>query len=105
MADKALGSQDSVVVNFRLPVNKPSVTAQHMFVQNFGEFIQLSFFELVMPVVSAEASEEELAAVRDFGVHAECVSRVNIPHSRYPEFIKAMQKVIPAKKETKSKKP
>ena len=93
MVDKKQQKEEQLSVNFRVPPKTPSVTAQQLFAQNLGDFIQLSFFEMVFPLIPQDASPEQMAAIKAVGVTAECVSRVNIPASLYPDFLRVMESV------------
>lgn len=80
-------------LNFRIPGRMPAVYAQHMFVQpGLNEYL-LTFFEVIPPLlsISGEPSEEQVKALQESGIVAECVSRIIIPKALFPSFVKAMQ--------------
>lgn len=86
---------EQISMRFQVPSKMPSVLAQHLFVQPLGEFVQLSFFEIVTPPMNPNYSEDEnIKRLKETGMVAECVSRINIPASRYESFVKAMQQVV-----------
>ncbi len=82
-----------VLVNLRVPADLPSRLAHHLAVQDHGEIVQLSFFEVVFPVVSPQATKDEVEALESAGLFATCVSKISIPKSRYADFVKAMNSV------------
>jgi hypothetical protein len=82
-----------VKLNFRIPPRMPSVYAHHMLVQP-GEFeVVLSFFEVVAPIVVEKLEPEQLKALQDAGVVAECVAKVTIAKDRFRLFTDALQEV------------
>ncbi len=82
-----------VTVNLGAALNLPSRLAHHMHVNDLGEFVQLSFFEVVFPVLSPTASEEELEAIKAGGLYGNCVARINVPKSRFQDFTQAMNAI------------
>ena len=92
-AKKKLIEFRDVPVNLRVPVDMPSRLAHHLNVQDQGDIVQLSFFEIVFPVLSSQTTKEELAAVEGAGLFATCVSKINIPKSRYADFVKAINSI------------
>lgn len=97
---KTQPEQAKVRLNLLMPPGRPSVISQHLFAQNFGEFVQLSFFEVIVPFVDAENSEQ-IEQMQAAGVNAECVARINVPASRMKEFVRVMKSMIPSEPETK----
>lgn len=86
---------EQISMSFRVPSKMPSVLAQHLFVQPLGEFVQLSFFEIVyLPTNPNYSKDENIKRLKETGIVAECVSRINIPASHYKNFVKAMQQVV-----------
>ena len=84
---------DKIPVNLRTSYDMMSRTAQHMSVQDLGEIIQLSFFEIVFPNITADVTEEEVQAIETAGLMANCVAKINIPRSRYGDFVDVMKTV------------
>lgn len=84
---------DKIPVNLRTSFDMTSRTAQHMSVQDLGELIQLSFFEIVFPNITADATKEEIEAIETGGLMANCVAKINIPRSRYGDFVDVMKSV------------
>lgn len=89
-----------VTVNFRVPPKMPSVTAQHVFVQDLGDIVHVSFFEVQHPLLDIE-NETRMEQIRKNGIDAECVARVNIPRSYFPSFVDVFSKVLKAQKKSK----
>lgn len=81
-----------VPVTFVMTNFLPSVVAQHMTIQGFGENFVLSFFELDLPFHIAP-SPELLEEIKQAGYEAECVARVTIPKSRFIEFARVLGEV------------
>lgn len=92
MSDEAEKSDPvQVRLNFRVPPRMPSVYAHHMLVQP-GEFeVVLSFFEVVAPIVVEKMDPEQLKALQDAGVVAECVAKVTIAKDRFRLFTEALR--------------
>lgn len=91
MANEEKTEPVQVKIHFRVPPRMPSVYAHHMLVQP-GEFeIVLSFFEIVAPLVAEDINPEQLKALQDAGVVAECVARVTIAKDRFRLFTAAFQ--------------
>ncbi len=86
-------NDEPIPLRFRIPVNTASLMAQHLFVQDLGEIVQLSFYEIVSPPIPPERMEENLARLRESGIVAECVARINVPASRFQSFADVMQQV------------
>ncbi len=87
----------TIGVHLRTPFDMPSRLAQHLSVQDLGEIVQLSFFEIVFPYITDDTTEEERNAIQTGGLVANCVSKVHIPRSRYADFVKAMNTIKPSK--------
>lgn len=94
---KSFGSE--VNVNLRVPVDMPSRLAHHLSAQDHGEFVQLLFFEVIFPIIGGNTTDEELEAIQSAGLIGSCVSKINIPKSRYPDFVKAITTIAKASKE------
>ncbi|MGH9755071.1 MAG: hypothetical protein ACREA2_20020 [Blastocatellia bacterium] len=62
----------------------PSVYAQHMAIQTGADEVVLSSFEVFPPLNIS--GPEELEAIRQEGVPAECVARVTVSKKRFIEF-------------------
>ena len=95
MSKESKASPDTLQlkVNFRIPGRMPSVYAQHMLVQPGENEVVVSFFELVLPPFSGPPSEEDLKAISESGVIADCVARVTIAKNKFPNFATAMQQI------------
>lgn len=94
MAEQVDQDLGEIRLNFRIPFGLPSMTAQHMFVQDAGEFVQLSFYEIVFPIVNKKTAEQDIAAIQASGLVAECVGKINVPRGRFKEFASAMNLVV-----------
>jgi len=93
MADKKTLEFTNIKVNLRVPLGMPSRLAHHLSVQDLGEIVQLSFYEIVFPLLSADTSDEEIEAIQSGGLLADCVSKINIPRSKFGDFAKAMSAI------------
>jgi hypothetical protein len=82
-----------VKLNFRIPPRMPSVYAHHMYIQQGQNEVVISFFEVVPPVMTEQATEDRLKTLQEIGVVAECVARVTVAKESFPAFAKAMQQV------------
>src|SRR5947209_8601105 len=83
-------------VNFRIPGRMPTVYAHHMMIQP-GEFeVTLAFFEIMLPPIVRELTEEETKHLREQGLVAECVARVTVAAERFPNFARAMMQIAEA---------
>jgi hypothetical protein len=87
----------NVKVNLRIPLGMPSRLAHHLSVQDLGEIVQLSFYEIVFPQITPETSDDEIEAIQSGGLLADCVSKINVPKSRYKEFVEALSTVVEIK--------
>lgn len=86
---------EQIPLRFRIPAKTHSLMAQHLLVQNLGEVFQLSFYEMIPPPIFPNNNEEEaLEQLKQAGVTAECVARINVPASRFRGFAEAMQQVV-----------
>lgn len=86
--------EEQVPLRFRIPIGMSSRLAQHLLVQDLGEVVQLSFFEVIPPpIIQSGNPEEDLARLKELGVVAECVARLNVPASRFQDFANVMQQV------------
>ncbi len=104
MADKQ-EKELQVPIRFRIPQKMPSVVANEMALKVSEDGVLLSFFELIEPIFATQPTEVELNLVQQQGIVAECVARVMIPKSKYLNFVKAINSVIPTpQKETVTKK-
>jgi hypothetical protein len=83
-----------VPVRFRILPGMASVTAQQLLIHTSPDSVLLSFFEIIPPVILDTNTEEQKKAILQAGVVAECVARVNIPKSKYAEFVNTMQVVL-----------
>jgi hypothetical protein len=95
---KKTKSAPQIKLNFRLAPKTPSLTAQHMIIQDVGDFIQLSFFEIAFPLMSDDATPEQIELLSEAGINAECVARINVPASRFNDFVDAINGVVPKRK-------
>ncbi len=87
-------SEEQVPLRFRIPVGMSSKLAQHLLVQDLGEVVQLSFFEAISPpIIQSSSPEENLARLKELGIVAECVARLNVPASRFQSFADVMQQI------------
>jgi hypothetical protein len=91
-------------IRFRIPQRFPSVIASEMVIQPSSDGVLLSFFEIIPPLVSSDTTPEQIEAMKQAGVVAECVSRVFVPKSKFAAFAKAMSDVLPNTQETKKSK-
>ena len=82
-----------VPLTFRIPPRMPSLYAHHMFVQPTGHEIVLSFFEIITPIFPEKMTEDQITALREKGIIAECVARVTIAKDAFPAFVDAMLKI------------
>lgn len=80
---------ENVPLRFVIPTGMVSRYAHHMLAQATDNEITLSFFEPKPPLVLG-GPEEQIEAIRQSGVLAECVARVTIAKARFPEFVKAL---------------
>ena len=87
-----------IKVGLRVPFEMSSHLAHHLNVQDLGELVQLSFFEIVFPIIGSDTTQEEIDAIQSGGLVANCVSKINIPKSRYDGFVKAMASIAKPKK-------
>lgn len=87
-------TDEQVQLRFRIPTGMSSKLAQQMFVNNLGDVIQLSFFEIIPPPLQPNSPENNIAKIKEFGVTSECVARINIPASLYESFVIVMQQVL-----------
>lgn len=78
----------SLPLRFVIPPGMVSRYAHHMLVQGSESEVTLSFFEMILPLVVG-THEEQLKVAKE-GVKAECVARIVIAKSRYPDFVRAM---------------
>ncbi len=83
-----------VKVNFRIGGRMPSVYAHHMLVQPGEDEVILSFYELILPPFAGQPSEEQLKAIEEGGLIADCVARVTIAKNKFPGFATAMQQIV-----------
>lgn len=82
---------ENIKVNLRQPLNMPSLMAHHAQVQNLGEYIQVSFFEFLFPVITKSTEQSELDEIAEIGMPANCVARINIPVSKFADVVKHLQ--------------
>nr|AUN37294.1 hypothetical protein [uncultured bacterium] len=79
-------------VNLRVPLDMHSKLAHHINVTDTGDLIQLSFFEVIFPILSDVTTEAEKEAIKSSGLVATCVSKVNIPKEKFSEFVKLLSR-------------
>ena len=79
--------EEVIPLIFNVPVGIASRYAHHLLVQTTENEAILSFFEVFPPLVG---NLEELKEKLKGGVRADCVARVTIARTRYPDFVKAM---------------
>ncbi len=92
-------------IRFRIPQKMPSVVATEMIVQPSVDGVLMSFFEIIPPIIAPNISSEDLEAMKEAGIAAECVSKVFIPNSKYATFVQTMASILePVKEETKKAK-
>jgi len=72
----------------------PSVYAQHMIVQPLEHEVVLAFFEVVPPLVTEKLSEDQVKAIQEAGIVAECVARITVARDTFPAFAQAMKQAI-----------
>lgn len=84
---------EQIPLRFRVPSNMSGRLSQHLLIQDLGEIVQLSFFEVVNPLVTPENAQDTLSKLKESGIIAECVARIYVPASRFPAFSEAMQRV------------
>lgn len=87
-----LKPEDEVVpILFNIPVGMASRYAHHMLVQAGEHEVTISFFEMYPPLAIDSATQLSEAKK---GVRADCIARVAIAKGRYPEFVKALNRVL-----------
>lgn len=96
--EKELPEDFQIKINFRIAGRMPSVYAHHMLVQQGEDEVILSFFEIVAPPFIGGPTEEQLVALKEGGVVAECVSRVTVSKNKFLGFAQAIQQVADAMK-------
>jgi hypothetical protein len=79
---------ENVPLLFNIPIGLSSRYAHHLLVQTTENETILSFFEVMPPLVSGTL--EDIKEKLKGGVRADCVARVTIARSRFPDFVKAM---------------
>ncbi len=84
-----------VKINFRIPARMPSVIGQEMTASRVPDGVLLSFFEVIQPVFTQEPTPEQLKALEQTGIIAECVSKVFIPESKYQSLVEALMSLVP----------
>jgi hypothetical protein len=96
MSKESEASPDTlkVKVNFRIGGRMPSVYAHHMLVQPGENEVILSFYELILPPFAGQPSDEQLKAIEENGLVADCVARVTIAKNKFPGFAAAMQQIV-----------
>ncbi len=82
-----------IKVNFRIPGRMPSVYAHNMLIQAGEDEITLSFYEVILPPIMGTPSEEQVNALKEIGLVAECVARVTVAKSKFLGFAGAMQQI------------
>jgi hypothetical protein len=93
MADELQEQEDkplNVGVTFRIPARMPSVYAHHLLAQQDEAEIILSFFEVMLPVVT---TDEQVKIIQQTGIPADCVARVTIAKHRFLRFMEILEKV------------
>ena len=101
--DKDLTESAKIKVNFRMPSRMPSLYAHHLVVQPAEEEVALSFFEVVLPIIPEQDSEERIRIIQEQGIFADCIARITIAKNRFPSFVEAMQQVLDSMKAGQSK--
>lgn len=88
-------SADSIRVklNFRVPSRMPTLYAHHMTIQPSENEVLLSFFEVIPPLTLGEP-EDQIKALQETGVIAECVARITVAKNTFPDFTQAMQQTL-----------
>ena len=93
-----------VQVKFRIPQKVPSVVAQEMVIQPSIDGVQLSFFEIQLPIVTGkEMDAEQIKTIQESGVIAECVSKVFVPMSKFEGFVTALNETTSQIKKQREK--
>ena len=84
---------DSVFLNFNIPIEMPSVYATNILIQP-GEFeVIISFFEVQPPLMASSDPKENLELLKKTGLRADCVSRVTVAKDRIEGFANAMKQM------------
>lgn len=83
-----------IPLRFRIPAGTPSKLAQQLTITNLGDVIQLGFYEIIPPLLPKGFAQENPETVREIGLIAECVARINIPRSHFASFVFAMQETL-----------
>jgi hypothetical protein len=80
-----------VRINFRIPSKMPALYAHHMVVQSGEHEVTISFFEVIQPPI---LEKDQLKLLEETGVSAECIARIAIAKSRFPEFVEVMKQAL-----------
>lgn len=80
----------TIKINFLPLLDKPSVYATNLFVQDTADEVVLLFYEVVHPLVRPEDKKGAVERLKQEGVDAICVSRVVIAKHKFPGFAQAM---------------
>ena len=83
-----------IPLHFRIPAGMPSRFAQQLTITNLGDVIQLGFYEIIPPPLLKGLAQENAETIREMGLAAECVARINIPQSQFASFVFAMQETL-----------
>lgn len=79
---------EDVPLLFNVPIGLSSRYAHQLIVQKSENEVALFFFEVLPPFLTGTVEEQK--EILKKGVRAECVARVTIARSRFPDFVKAM---------------
>jgi len=79
---------EAVPLLFNVPIGLSSRYAHHLVTQTTENEVALFFFEILPPFLTGTIEERKETLKK--GVRADCVARVTIARSRFPEFLKAM---------------
>jgi hypothetical protein len=102
-SEETEGEELKVPLKFGIPQGMSSRYAHHLIVQPNENEVILSFFEVIPPLLLGNP-EEQLEILKK-GVRADCVARITVAKSRYPDFVRAMGSILeePAKAEAPPK--
>src|SRR6266498_3183497 len=89
-----------VKVNLPVPAGMPSLYAHQMIVQPVQHEIVLSFFEVMPPIAQ---TEEQVKAVQESGIIAECVARIMVSKAAFPNFVAALTSALKQLRDSQEK--
>src|SRR5829696_7668297 len=81
-----------VPLRFGVPAGMPSRYAHHLIVQQGESEVLLSFFEVIPPLLVGSPDEQKETLKK--GVRADCVARITVSKSRYPDFVRVLNSIL-----------